>query len=154
MGSNDAKGRALPVGPPLDDEPLLMTASIPNEPIRGTDAGLQIETRLTNVTDSPLELRTMRSGADISVVQDGVVIRPPGGKRPAATRFTLAPGASRTYESTVNLGYPTGTFSEIHPLAPGTYQLYAVQRFTPATPEPELERAFSVHGGPWDIQIV
>lgn len=153
MGPNDGERRRPLPGPPQDDEPLLLTALIPNEPIRATDAGMQIDTQLTNITDSPLELRTMRSGADVYVVKDGVVVRPPGGMRPAATSFTLAPGASRTYESGVNLGYPTGTFSEIHPLAPGTYQLYAAQRFTPVVLDPELERAFYVHGGPWDIQI-
>ena len=135
--------------------PLQMTASIPNEPIRVTGSFLKIDTQLTNITDSPLEVVTARVGADISVLKDGVVVRPAGGKRPAGTGFTLAPGARRTYKSMVHLGYPKpGSFSAIHPLAPGIYQLYAVQCFVPVSTH-GLDRnlAFYVRGGPWDIQI-
>jgi hypothetical protein len=83
------------------------------------------------------------------------VLRPPGGKRDSATRFTLASRARRTYKSTINLGYPDpASFTEIHPLTPGTYQLYAVQHFTPVPAHGlDVNDAFDVHGGPWDIQI-
>jgi hypothetical protein len=91
MGPNDSEGGPLPVVTPTD-VPLQMTASVPDEPIKITGPFLQIDTQLTNITDSPLELRTARAGADISVVKDGVVLRPPGGKRDANIRFTLAPG--------------------------------------------------------------
>jgi hypothetical protein len=113
-----------------------MTASIPNEPIRVTGAFLEIDTQLTNITGSPVEL-TARPGADISVVREGVVVRPPAFQHDVGARFTLAPGASWAYKSPVNLGYPNEPSGKIHPLAPGTYQLYAVQHFIPATPEPE-----------------
>jgi hypothetical protein len=85
------------------------------------------------------------------VVKDGVVARGPGGKRPAGVVFSLAPGASRAYKSTVNLGYPNEPSGKIHPLPPGTYQLYAVQEFI--KPEPDRNLLFYVRGGPWDIQI-
>jgi hypothetical protein len=154
MGPNDSEGGPLPVVTPTD-VPLQMTASVPDEPIKITGPFLQIDTQLTNITDSLLELRTARAGADISVVKDGVVLRPPGRKRDASIRFTLAPGASWVYKSTINLGYPDpASFSAIHPLAPGTHELYAVQRFTPVSAHVlDTRRAFDVHGGPWDVQI-
>ncbi|WP_133806151.1 hypothetical protein [Kribbella caucasensis] len=154
MGPNDGeRRRPPPVGPPQDDAPLLITASIPKVPISVTDSFLKIDTQLTNITDSPLELVTMRDGADMYVVKDDVVLRGPGGKRPAGAIFTLAPGTSRTYKSTVNLGYPNDPSGEIQPLAPGSYQLYAVQRFIPWPPEGDPNLAFYVRGGPWDIQV-
>jgi hypothetical protein len=154
MGPNDGKGGPLPAGPPLDAVPLQMTASIPNEPIRVTGAFLEIDTQLTNITGSPLELLTARFGADISVVAEGVVVRPPAFRRDAGRIFTLAQGASWAYKSSVNLGYPNEPSGEIHPLAPGTYQLYAVQYFTPvSTHGYDSGRAFEAHGGPWDIHI-
>jgi hypothetical protein len=131
MGSKDGEGGPLPAGPPLDDVPLQMTASIPNEPIRVTGPFLQIDTQLTNITGSPLEL-TARPGADISVVREDVVVRPPAFQHDVGSIFTLAPGASWAYKSPVNLGYPHEPSGEIQPLAPGAYQLYAVQHFIPA----------------------
>ncbi|WP_432942916.1 hypothetical protein ACQPXM_38480 [Kribbella sp. CA-253562] len=137
-----------------DEVPLRMTASIPDEPIRVTGAFLAIETRVTNVSGSPVRLLTAAFGAEISVLAGGVVVRPPGYRPDMGRMLALEPGESFVYESSVNVGYPNESSGPIHPLEPGTYQLHAVQSFNPMledgfSPEP----AFEVHGGPWDLRI-
>ncbi|ONI68287.1 hypothetical protein BWI15_35300 [Kribbella sp. ALI-6-A] len=134
--------------------PLRMTASIPDGPIRVTGAFLAIETRITNVGGSLLRLSTAWFGAELSVLSEGVVVRPPGYRPDMGRTITLEPGESFTYESSVNLGYPNEPSGQIYPLEPGTYQLYAVQSFKPMLEDGfSSEPAFEVHGGPWDVHI-
>jgi hypothetical protein len=137
------------------DLPLQITAAVPEGPLSANVPYAQIEMTVTNTSSSGFAIRTYRSGADLTVVKDGIVVRPPAGKRDVATRFTLEAGATHTYPSHLNMLRCDPADSSIpgQALEPGRYQLYAVQHFSIEGKDGQDVSRFDVQGGPWDIQI-
>jgi hypothetical protein len=110
---------------------------------------------VTNTSSSEFTIRTYRSGAYLTIVKDGIVVRPPAGKRDVAVRFTLEASSARTYPSSLNMLRCDPADSSIpgQALEPGRYQLYAVQPFSITGESGQKEAVLDVQGGPWDIQI-
>jgi hypothetical protein len=135
---------------------LQITVAVPEGPLSANDPHPQIEMTVKNTSSSGFRISTYRSGAFLTIVKDGIVVRPPGGKRDVAIRFTLEAGATRTYLSPVNMLRcdPADNSSAAVPLEPGMYQLYAVQHFFIHGAGGEQEASLDVQGGPWDIQVV
>ena len=138
------------------DLPLQITATVPDEPLSANDPYPQIEMTVTNTSSSEFTIRTYRSGAYLTIVKDGIVVRPSAGKRDVAVRFTLEAGAMRTYPSNLNMLRCDPADSSIpgQALEPGRYQLYVVQPFSIEGKGGQDESRFDVQGGPWDIRIV
>ncbi|WP_406051555.1 hypothetical protein [Kribbella sp. NBC_00889] len=131
--------------------PLRLTASLPTAPLRATDNPpfIKIDMSVQNLSGSAVQVLTARYGARMAITKDGIVVAGPVGARPAGSRYTIDPGVAHEYESTVNL---VGCDSDSG-LAPGHYQLHALQRFTFLDKDWNLGPAILVAGGPWDVEI-
>jgi hypothetical protein len=99
------------------DLPLQISAAVPDEPLAANDPYPQIEMTVTNTSCSEFRIRTYRSGAYLTIIKDGIVVRPPAGKRDVAVRFTLEAGAMRTYPSNLNMLRCDPANSSIRPSA-------------------------------------
>lgn len=135
-------------GQPRADAPLRLTAT-QKQPIAGSAAFASVDFEVTNTTNAPLDLITGKS-AQVSVVQQGVVVATPAPVRDVGVPVKLAPGQTYRYKSTVSLrqcgSAPAQTGQQ---LKPGGYELYATQRFSPADGGAEIE----AQGGPWPVEL-
>jgi hypothetical protein len=131
--------------------PLQLTASLPTTPLRATGkpAFTQIDMSVRNLSDSAVQVTTSWNGARMAITKDGTVVASPGGERPVARTYTIEAGATRDYKSTLNLvSCDTNTG-----LAPGRYQLHALQIFTLNDKDLNTGPPILVPGGPWDIEV-
>ncbi|MEV0797848.1 hypothetical protein AB0I34_09160 [Kribbella sp. NPDC050281] len=87
----------------------------------------------------------------MAITKDGIVVAGPGGVRPAGSVYTIAAGATHEYKSTVSLV----TCDTNSGLAPGQYQLHALQRFRFGFLDKDLSnaRTILVYGGPWNVEV-
>jgi uncharacterized protein affecting Mg2+/Co2+ transport len=129
--------------------PLQLTASLPTTPLRASDepSFTQIDMSVRNLSDSAVQVRTYRRGARLAITKDGTVIADSSGIRPAGTQYTIQPGEAHAYKSTLNLAACNADSG----LAPGHYQLHALQTFTFV--DEDSEPTIHVYGGPWDLEI-
>jgi uncharacterized protein affecting Mg2+/Co2+ transport len=131
--------------------PLLLTASLPTTPLRASDkpSYTEIDMSVRNLSDSTVQVMTYRRGARLAITKDGTVIADSGGIRPAGTHYTIQPGEAHAYKSTLNLAACNADSG----LAPGHFQIHALQTFTFV--DDDLNRApeILVYGGPWDLEI-
>jgi hypothetical protein len=102
-----------------------------------------------NLSDSAVRVITLRNGARMAITKDGTVVASPGGVRPAGSTYTIEPGATHDYKSTINLISCDANSA----LAPGHYQLHALQPFTFLHKDLNRGPTILVSGGPWDIEI-
>ena len=130
--------------------PLQLAASVPT-PLSATDspAFMQINMSVKNLSDSAVQVLTAKYGARMAITKDGIVVAGPGGARPVGSGYTIEPGATHAYRSTVNLV----SCDSDSGLAPGHYQLHALQTFTFTDKELNTGQMILVYGGPWDIEI-
>jgi uncharacterized protein affecting Mg2+/Co2+ transport len=130
---------------------LQLAASLPIAPLRGTDepSYTRIDMSVQNLTDSAVQVLTLRSGARMALTKNGIVVAGSGGVRPAGTQYKLAPGATHHYKSTLNL-VSCATNSG---LEPGHYQLHALQRFLVLDEHFNHGPTILVYGGPWDLEV-
>lgn len=137
---------------PDTSPPLQLIASLPTAPLSATDkpSFAPIDMSVRNISDSAVQVMTFRSGARMAITKDdGTVVASPGGVRAAASTYTIAPRATHDYQSTINL-VSCDTSSG---LAPGHYQLHALQSFTFLRKDLTSGPTIFVYGGPWDIEI-
>ena len=90
-------------------------------------------------------------GAPMAITRNGVIVARPDGVRPKGNSYTIEPGATHDYKSTLNL---RSCDPALGPLAPGHYQLHALQTFILFVDE-DMNRGptILVPGGPWEIEI-
>jgi hypothetical protein len=137
--------------PSATTRPLQLSAALPTTPLRVTDDRpfVQIDTSVKNTSASGLHVITSK-GALMAITSHVVVVASPErGVRAKGYVYTLEPGATADYKSTIYLrscGAASGT------LPPGQYQLHALQRFTVLGEEPSRPMIL-VLGGPWEIEI-
>lgn len=134
-------------GLPRSDAALRLTAT--QKEIAGTGSFASVDFEVTNTTNAPLNLVTGKT-ADVTVVQQGVVVATPAPVRDSAVPVKLEPGQTYRYKSTVSLrqcGSPSAYTGQ--PLEPGSYELYANQRFSPTDGGPDIE----AQGGPWSVEL-
>jgi hypothetical protein len=139
------------IAPHPDAGLLRLSVSLPTTRPRASDktSYLPIDLSLRNLTDSTVQVRTYRSGARMAITKDGVVVAGADGVRPAATQYTIEPGAARAYTSTVGLVSCETNVG----LAPGEYQLHALQPFTFLDKDSNAGLTINVYGGPWELEI-
>ena len=130
--------------------PLQLAASVPT-PLRATDSPtfIKIDMSVQNLSGSAVQVLTAKYGARMAITKDGIVVAGPCGMRPVGSRYTIEPGATHAYTSTVNLV----SCDSDSGLAPGHYQLHALQRFTFLDKELNTGQTILVYGGPWDLEI-
>ena len=132
--------------------PLRLTAILPSGALTAEAPLLraQLGVRVTNVSASVLSILT--EAAKLTVAQNGIVVTTPAPQRGGGRKYVLQPGASQEYKSSVNLrrcdGVPDGL-----PLGPGSYQLYAAQRFILLGENDRDRTVVVVRDGPWDFEI-
>jgi hypothetical protein len=92
---------------------------------------------------------------DITVAKDGEVVATPAGIRDVGVAVDLAPGASQRFEAMVSLERCArgNESTSTSPLAPGTYQVYAAQRFDLRDADHPQGFAVVVQGGPWSLRV-
>jgi hypothetical protein len=132
------------------DQPLQLAASVPTTPLKAVNPLLQvqIDMKVVNMSNSVLRIRTNAS-ASLTLARDGVVVATPPPHRGAGSKYTIEPGESFSYKSTVSLRR-CDSDSASSPVPPGTYQLYAVQPFFLGD---DLAHPIFVQGGPWDLEV-
>ncbi len=136
-------------GEPRAGQPLELSAATVVKPISGTTDFGAVDVVVVNKTDKVLELTTGRSAA-LTVAQQGKVVATPAPIRDVADRLTLLPGDRHVITSTISLrrcGEATTQAGE--KLAPGSYQFYATQVFSPTDGGQEIE----AQGGPWTVEL-
>lgn len=136
-------------GEPRADQPLELSAATVIKPISGTTDFGAVDVVVVNKTDKILELTTGRSAA-LTVAQQGKVVATPAPVRDVANKLTLLPEERRVITSTISLrrcGEATTQAGE--KLAPGSYQFYATQVFSPTDGGQEIE----AQGGPWTVEL-
>ncbi|MEV6287984.1 hypothetical protein [Kribbella sp. NPDC051770] len=136
-------------GEPRADQPLELSAATTLKPISGTTDLAAVDVVVINHTDKILELTTGRSAA-LTVVQQGAVVATPAPVRDVAVPLTLLPGERHIITSTISLrrcGEATTQAGE--KLAPGSYQFYATQLFSPTGGGQPIE----AQGGPWTVEL-
>jgi hypothetical protein len=136
-------------GEPRADQPLELSAATVIKPISGTTDFGAVDVVVVNKTDKILELTTGR-GAALTVAQQGKVVATPAPVRDVANKLTLLPEERRIITSTISLrrcGEATTQAGE--KLAPGSYQFYATQVFSPTDGGQEIE----AQGGPWTVEL-
>lgn len=136
-------------GEPRAGQPLELSAATVVKPLAGsTDFGA-VDVVVTNTTEKVMALTTGRSAA-LTVAQQGTVVATPAPIRNVADKLTLLPGERKTITSTISLrrcGEATTQAGE--KLAPGSYQFYATQVFSPTDGGQEIE----AQGGPWTVEL-
>jgi hypothetical protein len=136
-----------------DGLPLQLIASPPAMPIRATDDLLlvQIDIAVKNVSDGALKVMT-GEGAVMAITKDGTVVASPAAMRAKGYKYTIEAGAVHDYKSTINLR-SCDPKAESKALAPGKYQLHALQTFILLDKDRNNRTTIVVVGGPWDIEI-
>ena len=136
-------------GSPRADQPLKLAATGALVQSKTNADFAKIKVDVTNTTGAPLTLKTGTS-ADITVVQQGRVVATPAAIRDVAVPLVLAPGQTKSFESTVSLRQCGEAAAQAKQrLEPGAYELYATQRFSPTDGGQEIE----AQGGPWSFAL-
>ncbi|ONI67726.1 hypothetical protein BWI15_32045 [Kribbella sp. ALI-6-A] len=139
-------------GEPRTDTPIELSAAPGVRPVSGRPDLATVEVRLTNRTDTVLKDLVTSERPEVSVAQDGKVVATPLPSRSMGVRVTLQPGETKTLITTIGLRRCTQAAAQTgDKLAPGSYQLYATQSFSPTDggPEPAIE----AQGGPWTVEL-
>jgi hypothetical protein len=132
--------------------PLQLTAALPTNPLRvvvGDVPFAQVDMSVRNVSVSALQVMTSK-GALMALTSDGVVVANPDGVRTKGYIYTIEPDATHDYKSTINLRGCDPTSGR---LAPGRYQLHALQMFIFFDEDLNRKPMILVPGGPWEIEI-
>jgi hypothetical protein len=136
-------------GEPRTDAPIKLTAS-QLQPVTGRHDVMTLDVQLTNTTGAVLKDLVTGPSAAIKVVQSGKVVAVPGPERAIGVTVTLRAGETKTVRTAVSLrrcGEATTQTGDR--LAPGSYQLYATQSFSPTSGgEPIVAQ-----GGPWTVEL-
>lgn len=139
---------------PKAGRPLRLIASLPTAPLKATDDRLleQIDMSVKNVSNSALKILTSQ-GALMAITKDGIVVASPAGMIRKGYAYTIEPGATHDYKSTINLRRcDAGSGSKA--LSPGKYQLHALQTFSLFGKDSNTRTSsIAVQGGPLDIEI-
>jgi hypothetical protein len=133
------------------DAPLAMTASFPARAPAGGAEMLRGTVTVTNRSDSHLS-GTGAAQPDVTLARDGKVVALPLGLRLVAAVIELAPGAGQSFEAVASLRPCDAGADRQARLRPGSYQVFASQRFDidPAGPN---RRQVVARGGPWDLTL-
>ena len=131
--------------------PLQLTASLPTTPLRAIaePSFTEIDMSVRNLSATAVQVMTMRRGARLALTKEGVVVAGAGGMRPAGTQYAIEPGEAHDYKSILNL-VNCDTNSG---LAPGDYQVHALQRFRFVDEGLNIGSEILVYGGPWDVEV-
>lgn len=136
-------------GEPRADQPLQLSAATVIKPISGTTDFGTVDVVVTNTTDKVLEVTTGKSAA-LTVAQQGKVVATPAPVRDQGVKLTLVPGGREIITSTISLRRCGGATTQAgEKLAPGSYQFYATQLFSPTDSGQEIE----AQGGPWTVEL-
>ena len=136
-------------GSPRADQPLKLAATGTLVPSATNPDFGKIKLDVTNTTGAPVTLMTGTT-ADITVVQQGRVVATPAAVRDSGVPVVLAPGETKSIESTVSLRRCGEAAAQTKQrLEPGGYELYATQRFSPTDGGQEIE----AQGGPWSVAL-
>jgi hypothetical protein len=134
--------------------PLEMTAELaPEVPAEG---GVRSAGTVTVTNRGPTTVTgTTALHPSLTVAEGGEVVATPAGIRDVGVAVDLAPGASQRFEAMVSLercarGNESTSTSR---LAPGTYQVYAAQRFDLRDVDHPDGFTIVVQGGPWSIRV-
>lgn len=137
-------------GEPRTDAPIKLTASPVVQPVSGRPDYVTVDVQLTNTTDAPLTNLVTGLGAAITLVKDGKVVAVPGPERSIGVPVSLRAGETKTVPTTFGLRHCSGAATQTgERLAPGSYQLYATQTFTPTSGGEQIE----AQGGPWTVEL-
>ncbi|NDL60537.1 hypothetical protein [Phytoactinopolyspora mesophila] len=145
------------------DGPADLGEVAPQDPVDSDPPGAAFTVTATNT--SGVELEGWTGHPWVVVVRDGIVVGTTGGTDDMGLEATMAAGASIDYDAwvplhdctTVGVGQHANT-SGGEPLAPGTYELYAVMGFFFTTPAgddgPGQDRTdVTAIGGPWTVTV-
>ncbi|WP_432943546.1 hypothetical protein ACQPXM_00470 [Kribbella sp. CA-253562] len=136
-------------GEPRADAPLELSAATTIKPISGTTDFAAVDVVVINKTEQIMELTTGKSAA-VTVAQQGKVVSTPAPVRDVAVPMTLLPGERAVVTSTISLRRCGEAATQAgDKLAPGSYQLYATQVFSPADGGQRIE----AQGGPWTVEL-
>ena len=126
----------------LPAAPLRLTASLP-ERVSAGDTELTGEVSLVNDGDTAVSALTAVQ-PDLVVTRNGRIVATPLPRDDMADLVELEPGATRSYRATADLvDCATGA-----PLAPGTYEVYALLDVRGPDGEARLARE-----GPWPLEV-
>lgn len=131
--------------------PLELVAAMPLRLREADNPGYAfVDLSVRNRSPAAVSVLTSRSGARMAICKDGVVVASPGGSRAAGAVYTIAAGEVRDHRATVGL---IGCSSKQR-LAPGGYQLHALQQFMLLVGRDGVPgKSMLVYGGPWDIEV-
>ncbi|MGC4936757.1 hypothetical protein [Kribbella sp. DT2] len=136
-------------GEPRADAPIKLTAS-QLQPVTGKQESMTIDVQLTNTTGAVLKDLITGPTVPIKVVQGGKVVAVPGPERSVGVPVTLQAGETKTVRTTIGLRRCSEATTQTgERLAPGSYQLYAAQTFTPTSGGDPIE----AQGGPWTVEL-
>ncbi len=132
------------------DGPITLEASPAVQPVSGRPDYLTVDVRITNTTDAVLKDLVSLPNPQVSVVQAGKVVATPLPARTKGILVSLQPGETKSVATTIGLRHCSGAATQTgEPLAPGSYQLYATQTFTPTSGGEPIE----AQGGPWTVEL-
>jgi len=135
-------------GTPRPDAPMKLEAVGPVQSGANADFAT-IDIQVTNTGSAAVDAITGK-GADMTVVQNGVVVATPAGVRLKGYPVKLQPGGSEKYQATVSLRRCDAASTQTgQRLAAGSYQLYATKNFSPADGGQIVE----IQGGPWTVEL-
>jgi hypothetical protein len=123
------------------DSRLTMSAEVPAR----ASGALRIPVTVTNA--GPALRAITATHPDVTVVRAGLVVATPAAIRDAGRVVELPAGQGHTFDTPVNLTPCARDGAPV--LEPGTYQLYATQRFDPQPSGDPVE----VQGGPWTVEL-
>ncbi|NEE04541.1 hypothetical protein [Phytoactinopolyspora halotolerans] len=145
------------------DGPADLGEVAPQDPTDGDPPGAAFTVTAANTSDAELEGWTGHPW--IVVVRDRTIVGTTGGMDDVGLDATMEPGTSMDYDAWVPLHDCTTVGVGEHansgggdPLAPGTYELYAVMEFFFTTPAgddgPGQDRTdVTAVGGPWTVTV-
>jgi hypothetical protein len=129
--------------PPDPDVSLELTVHLPGRAVAGNAGSLRVTATVTNRSDVAVT-GTTSVQPDLMVAADGRIVAVPVPQRDIGVPIALAPGASKTFDATLSLRRCAPGGSTAGPLTPGTYEVYAYQRF-----QLDGHGTVPVEAGPW-----
>ncbi|GAB3826812.1 hypothetical protein [Kribbella italica] len=135
-------------GEPRAGAPLTLSAPVIKPISVASDFGT-VDVVVTNTSGKPVDLTAGRSAA-ITLAQQSKVVGTPAPVRDVAVKVKLLPGEQQTITSTISLRRCGEAKTQAgEKLAPGSYQFYATQIFSPTDGGQEIE----AQGGPWTVAL-